>query len=359
MKSLSLVIKPFVLLPAVLLIMAHVALAQDVTFIVSNATTPAAADEYMLGILQNDRLFDVTLVDQGADAATTLAAAEASDITVVSESVGSGAVGTEIIDTTKPVIYYEPWVYDDLNWTDGTTANDFLETTDSGNAPGLETITILDPSHPLAGGLSGDVSVYINPADPLSGPAAGSIGYARFGPSFPLHANPKVVATIPGAPEAATIFVFEPGDLDRLGNEIPGLRIGIFPVGLTFEGLEFSADGLTLFNAALDYALGDNLVFPGDVNSDGVTNAVDYGIIRDHFHQSATERADGDLNRDGIVDFLDFRRWKNDPNRTSSVEGIGSVPEPSCAVFAVLAVLIGYAPSRRKFKGRIADASQL
>ena len=42
---------------------------------------------------------------------------------------------------------------------------------------------------------------------------------------------------------------------------------------------------------------------PADVNSDGFGDTNDFDIIRGNFLQSVSQRLDGDLNLDGIVDF--------------------------------------------------------
>jgi hypothetical protein len=77
-------------------------------------------------------------------------------------------------------------------------------------------------------------------------------------------------------------------------------------------------------------------VIPGDVDKDDDVDLNDFNAIRDHFQQSVTMREQGDLNGDGMVDFLDFRQWKTHfptPNGAAS----GAVPEPSSVGLALLA----------------------
>jgi hypothetical protein len=82
-----------------------------------------------------------------------------------------------------------------------------------------------------------------------------------------------------------------------------------------------------------------SIFVPGDVNGDGVVNASDFNVIRDHLF-SAGNRSQGDLTNDGVVDFVDFRAWK------TAFEGSGAgsaasfdslIPEPATASLALLA----------------------
>jgi hypothetical protein len=80
----------------------------------------------------------------------------------------------------------------------------------------------------------------------------------------------------------------------------------------------------------------------GDTDGDGVVELEDdFGPIRDNFRKMVSLRSEGDLERNGVVDFLDFRQWK-----TAFVGGGGSlagvdlgflsnVPEPSAALLAL------------------------
>ena len=85
-----------------------------------------------------------------------------------------------------------------------------------------------------------------------------------------------------------------------------------------------------------DYSCETGCPVPGDVDGDEVANIVDFHIIRGNFLNSVTLRTEGDLNADGIVDYRDFREWKD--NRT---DGSGSVviPEPSSLLIALWGTL--------------------
>ena len=49
---------------------------------------------------------------------------------------------------------------------------------------------------------------------------------------------------------------------------------------------------------------------PGDVDDNGVVNLLDFDPIRDNFRKPVAGRMQGDLTRDGVVNFSDFHEWK-------------------------------------------------
>jgi hypothetical protein len=79
----------------------------------------------------------------------------------------------------------------------------------------------------------------------------------------------------------------------------------------------------------------------GDVNCDMAVDAVDLGIIANHFRQNGTREL-GDLSGNGFIDFDDFGLWKT--NYTGPALGAGSysflaVPEPSSLVMLLVGVI--------------------
>ncbi len=90
---------------------------------------------------------------------------------------------------------------------------------------------------------------------------------------------------------------------------------------------------------------------PGDVNGDRFVNNEDFAIIQQNFYQSVTTREEGDLAFDGVVDFLDFRAWKDAEKGGPFATGAAAaVPEPGTLLAALmsLAALCGlYRPRRR------------
>jgi hypothetical protein len=107
---------------------------------------------------------------------------------------------------------------------------------------------------------------------------------------------------------------------------------------------------------AVTYMVGLGPGDPGDGYGIGIVNINDYIIIRNNFNGTGKTRATGDVNADTVVDFLDFRIWKN--NRTDA--GVGAdielaralgqnVPEPSSLVMALFGILaLARAAARRR-----------
>lgn len=96
-----------------------------------------------------------------------------------------------------------------------------------------------------------------------------------------------------------------------------------------------------------------------DVNLNGVCNSTDFATIRDSLFQfdGDATRADGDLNGDGMVNFADYRTFKDFPGRVvgfDSPSGLASaagVPEPgSLALLGICSVLLMNAGSRRRHR---------
>jgi dockerin type I repeat protein len=98
-------------------------------------------------------------------------------------------------------------------------------------------------------------------------------------------------------------------------------------------------------------------ILVGDVNFNGIVDGVDYGIIRDHFQMVGAMHADGDVSGDGIVNFTDFRLWKNNRTAPGSAAGFeaellglsGTVPEPGSLILFSWGVLsFSIATGRRR-----------
>ncbi len=82
----------------------------------------------------------------------------------------------------------------------------------------------------------------------------------------------------------------------------------------------------------------------GDVN--GVVDGVDFGFIRDNLFITPATRTEGDLTGDNIVDFADYREWKDNAGALASLYSLSAVPEPTALALAFLAA--GVAASRRR-----------
>jgi hypothetical protein len=113
----------------------------------------------------------------------------------------------------------------------------------AGSAGGFSTevgqtqISIIAPADPLAAGLTGNVTVYTK-GDRLI--------WAKPGPTA------RNIATIVGHPDEIAIFAYAAGASMVNGTVAPARRMGFF----IHRNTSYSADGLKLFDAAVDELLG-------------------------------------------------------------------------------------------------------
>src|SRR5262249_23698095 len=87
----------------------------------------------------------------------------------------------------------------------------------------------------------------------------------------------------------------------------------------------------------------------GDVKRLGGVTIDAYNIIKANYRTSVTSRAQGDLNRDGVVDILDFREWKANFPGADSIAGL-TIPEPTaCSLVgaALACAAAAFRPLRR------------
>lgn len=236
-----------------------------ILFVTSNGSAPINADPALIALLEA-KGYTVTPITPPGTADELRAAAKGQDLVVLSETIGSTSVVDPVgqgngmfslKDTDVPIISFEPYMYDNGDWTKRTEdgANDWMNWGNSGRTeveplglldPG-DSIQIVKPGHPLAAGLTGKVKVY----DVL------------YSVNFGLpSADADVIATITADGKFPAIFVYEKGDKLADGSVAPNLRIGTFlgqnanpnaNTALAYEDL--SASGRALFLASVEYAL--------------------------------------------------------------------------------------------------------
>ncbi len=158
-----------------------------------------------------------------------VAAADAAQLVLLTETVQTAKVST-VASTSTPVITFKADLFEVLGLAgDG----------DSGRIGGTRRITIDNPDHPLAGGLSGQVTVLSR---------SSTVSYAS------LASSEGLVATrgSSGA-DRALVFTVDEGDELANGEEAPGRRIGGFLARGAVPRL--TEDGWILFDAMVDYGL--------------------------------------------------------------------------------------------------------
>ena len=213
--------------------------------------------------LRLDLGHQVTMMPDDTEEAEMQAAADAADLIIIPESVNSGGIGTKLTATSMPVINMEAFLQDEFQFVDpdgvsvdpgspeggaGGTVEEptgEVEVGHFGSIPDETDIVIVDPSHPLAAGLSGRVTVYTIPAE---------INWAV---NDVLASGVQSVAALPDYPEAQSIYFILPGAALFDGSPSPNLRISLFTENNNDLGTyhRMTEDGHRLFDAALNWAL--------------------------------------------------------------------------------------------------------
>jgi hypothetical protein len=230
--------------------------AVSVLFI-GDPTHPASgADPAIAGYLESCGFAVTMFASGGTTAAMQQEAAMAHDVTLISQSIPSSAVVEggvfTLQDVPRRVVSFEPYMFDDAQWTGPTAFVDYgntgrTETEPIGLGDLLDTIYITESgaSHPEAGGFSGAVQVYTLPY---------SVAFGIPGPEADVIATVDVEGLVP------TTFVYATGAELLDGSIAPAPRIGLFlgqdpasnpetPGELDFSFI--SEDGLALLCAAL------------------------------------------------------------------------------------------------------------
>ena len=214
------------------LVLSGPAFAQDVLVVVGDDVTLSATDTRVIAQLG---LIGVTptLVD---DDVVVAGDATGRDLVYISASVSSGLVGNTFATTAVPVVVAEGFIYDDMNLTGGTFGSDF------GITAGQTQLSVTGV-HPLTAGLSGLVDISVT-AHPI-----------LFGVG-----SPSVIVAATEAANASnqTIFAYETGAFMAAGVPAPARRVGI-PIG-TDVPLDWTADMKQLFNASIEWALGQPII---------------------------------------------------------------------------------------------------
>ncbi len=199
-------------------------------------------------------------------------------------SFGGDGGAPHIVDS-RPIITYEDALFDDL----GLSA--------AGGRSDGEILEILEPDHPLAAGLSGEVEIY-----------EAFQGITQIGD--PLAEGTDVIAAHLDAP---VIAVLEPGAEGLNGSPSPRRVISIFSHDAGF-GDDYSESGLALLDASVAYALFGG-ADPGDFDGDGDLDVADVdGLIAEIVR--GTNDGSYDVNNDAAVNADDLNVWVKDLKNT-------------------------------------------
>ena len=128
------------------LIFASWPVAADTIIMISADEPPGAADQAVIDHVAALG-FDVVSHASGEAQPVDVSGAVA---VIIGEALGSGSITDAYKDTSIPVIITEAYILDDMQFATGDAVF---------NAEADNLIDIVDPSHPIAGGLSGQVQI--------------------------------------------------------------------------------------------------------------------------------------------------------------------------------------------------------
>jgi hypothetical protein len=155
------------------------------------------------------------------------------DFCFISRSVRSPEIMASFRDQPVPLFVTEYNLYSDLGMTENVpeaSGGDTLTATE---------LSIVDPTHPLAAGFSGTVTVLT--------PGKGQYGFGVPG------AGAALVANLVDEPQGAAIFAYEQG-APMFGLVAPARRVGYF---LDIQAsTRLTAEGWALFDAAVKWTAG-------------------------------------------------------------------------------------------------------
>jgi hypothetical protein len=195
--------------------------------VVTATPTGYAHDRIVAGYL-SDAGFEVTFAD---DNRVTVADTDAVDAVIITATVSPSVINTKLNTTTTPILSYELLLHDDL----GLTLNRTTTRGEQGSFSDLDVVA----DHPITTGLAGRTDVFTKRTKLLWG-----------APS----ADAEVLATVPGRPDRAVLFVYETGDVLANGQTAAGARVGLFPT--TASDSFLNPTGQQLLVDAVTWAVG-------------------------------------------------------------------------------------------------------
>jgi hypothetical protein len=213
--------------------------AADILFVTAE-DDPLDVDDALIVNFLEGLGHNIILIDDDEDEATTEAAAQAADLVFISESVNSGNIRNEITEIATPMIITEAWGWDEMGLTLGGGG---------GIAVASPDITIVNPGHFLAAGLSGTV------------PVLTTTGSARFATGIAGNQASVIArATLSDGQTYDVIYVYEKGAALPVAPADGSPSIAAeMRICFGFDELSYSLwneNAYQLLSAAVKYALG-------------------------------------------------------------------------------------------------------
>ncbi len=277
----------------------------------------------------------------GVDAAVDGSSANGYDVVYISSTMASGNTRGKYEDSTVGIVFGENALAHDND------AGNFMMSDLGGNQdmivnPDKTKINILNSSHPLAAGLSGEVTVFDSEPTLVSGGYWWQFGRGNLAPGVVRIAESQLDFT-PPEPQQHAILAAEVG-AQLLGDGTegrPSTAAGrrVFFFLSDYGAADLTVEGFALLEAAIEWAAEDPpMGIPGDYNADGTVDAADYVVWR---------KDPGAFGGDPDG----YNTWRTNFGRTSgagSALGATAVPEPTSSLLAILTVGGLAAYSRRR-----------
>ncbi|WP_282079957.1 PKD domain-containing protein [Aquimarina algiphila] len=218
-----------------------------VMFVVGDKNNLTSEDQRIKSRLEQQLGFEITLFSD--EEATSPQSANPFDMALISSTVDPRELGNDLEAAKVPLMTWNPFMYGKLKMISGELNTGFGFTKD-----GFSTITVSDPTHPMAAGVGASTALYsITQSLPFGNPTTEAIVIAKAG-------------------EQPILFGYE------ASISIPSRRVA-FPLRDQFMHL-LTDDGLNMFDAAVLWTL-----HGGDAN-------VPIGPLPDVFFESPV---DGEL----------------------------------------------------------------
>jgi hypothetical protein len=185
---------------------------------------------------------------------------------------------------------------------------------------------------------SGALEIEIGGTDPLDYDKIMVTGETTLGGTLTVKLIDPAGGNSPFVPELDDQFAFlATGSLNPLEMfDVLDFSLAELPEGLEWE----LTTGTTTFLTVVETVVG----LEGDFNGDGIVDAADYPVWRNHFGEA--DETNLNFNGDGNdVGESDYTIWKANYGRSSAEAGGGelaSIPEPSSVAIFLIATLIGY-----------------
>lgn len=214
---------------------------QNVMLVVGN-TTLNAADTAMKNRLAGMGYHVVVT----QDSAVTATDAQDMRLVVVSETSTAANIGSRLCNVTVPVVCDEPLLFDDMQMAGPTEGTNYGCSNSCANR-----ITITAPTHPIAAGFSGTVTVTTQ---------GNTNGGAGIGWGVPMG-SAAMIATVYGESGHYALLAYDTGSTLINGTSCPARRVGLFGCSPNTAGMggigadTWSANGWTIFDASVAWAV--------------------------------------------------------------------------------------------------------